>query len=74
MSDKAQKLLMDLYRHPSADESVEYLYSSNALEKSEEIRAFQELQDLGYVTRNGAAIGFIIVSITPAGKRAAERL
>ena len=74
MSEKARQLLVDLYRHPGSDESVEHRYSSDVLEKSEEIRAFQELQDLGYTTRIGAAIGFVIVSITPAGKLAAEQL
>ncbi len=74
MSEKARQLLRDLFHHPAADESVEYRYSSDAREKSEEIHAFQELQNLGYVSRDGSAIGFVIVSITPAGKRAAERL
>lgn len=39
-----------------------------------EIRAFDELIKHGYVLKKGRAIGFIIVSITSAGKYAAEQL
>lgn len=46
----------------------------SSVEKSMEIRAFDELIKRGYILKKGSAIGFIIVSITSAGKYAAEQL
>ena len=74
MTEKAHKLLLELYKHPNADDSVEYLYSTDATEKMAELEALQELQDLGYIIKKAAAIGFMIVSITPSGRFATEQL
>lgn len=74
MTWKARELLLQLSQHPSAEDSVQWDYSKDSTEKSMEIRAFDELIKRGYILKKGSAIGFIIVSITSAGKYAAEQL
>lgn len=74
MTEKSRELLLGLYRHPHSDTSVEYRYSTDATEKAEELDAFQELQQLGYIVIDGSALGFVIVSLTALGRTAAEQL
>lgn len=74
MTLKARELLLQLSQHPNGEESVQWNYSNDSTEKSMEIRAFDELIKHGYILKKGGAIGFIIVSITSAGKYAAEQL
>ena len=72
MTGKAQKILKDLSQHPRAKDGAQYDYSKDTEEKSREIRAIDELVELGYIAKVASAIGFAVCAITPAGTTAAE--